>query len=232
MDMVKRAFLRACINHSCMDNDLIDKILSPLCEHHQVTKPANKEQLHTFVAEIVDSIKEFSQTLTFMKHPITGKEYLVFAITDATPDPHNHPGLTAEECQYFSMVLDKLGHEEDCYITWNEAYAEFNFKGSVRAPKKVRMQELIEMWTQMGYFLEAEDRLYLGPRSIIEFEFYLRSNYPDTIKECQLCKQLVLWDVKCSDCNRKIHRECIRKYLRTRSNCPTCNKKWSTRLSQ
>lgn len=134
--MVKRAFLRACINQGCLDHDIIDQILSPLCEHHQVTKPANRDQLYKFVAEIGGSVKGLSQTLTFINHPINGKEYLVFAITDATPDQHNHPGLTAEECQYFSMVLDKLGHEEDCHIAWNEAYADLNFKGSVKAPKR------------------------------------------------------------------------------------------------
>ncbi|XP_030556733.1 non-structural maintenance of chromosomes element 1 homolog [Drosophila novamexicana] len=232
MDMVKRAFLRACINHSCLDHDQIDKILIPLCEHHQVTKPAKKEALHDFVKDIEGAIKELSQSLSFMKHPITGKEYLVFAITDATPDKQNHPGLTAEECLYFSNLLDKLGQQEDCHIAWNEAYSDLDFKGSTKPPKKLRMQTLLQLWTEMGYFLESDDRLYLGPRSIVEFEFYLRSNYAETIKECALCKQLVLWDIKCSDCGRKIHRECIRKYLRTRSNCPTCGNKWATRLSQ
>lgn len=231
MDIVKRSFLRACINHSCLDEEAIDQILSPLCDQHEVTKPTSREELHEFVASIESTIKELSQSLSFMKHPITGKEYLVFALTDSTPDKQNHPGLTTEECQYFSIVLDKVAQKEDCHIAWNEAYFDVNFKGSAKPPKKVRMQSLVDLWTAMGYFLESNDNLYLGPRSILEFEFYLRTNFPDTIKECALCKQLVLWDIKCSDCNRKIHRECIRKYLRTRSNCPTCGQKWTTRLS-
>ncbi|ALC38730.1 CG11329 [Drosophila busckii] len=229
MDLVQKAFLRACINHSCLDLEQIDVILKPMCEHHGVTKPS-KDTLRDFVGDIAATIKELKQSLRFIKHPISGKEYLVFGLTDATPDTHNHPGLTPEECQYFSIILDKLAVQEDFHIAWHEAYS-VDFKGSSRPPKKHRMQELVQLWTDMGYFLEAQDQLYLGPRSIVEFEFYLRSNYEDTIKECALCRQLVLWDVKCSDCGRKIHRECIRKYLRTRSNCPSCNKKWCTRLS-
>ncbi|KAH8263243.1 hypothetical protein KR044_006440 [Drosophila immigrans] len=232
MEMVKRAFLRACINRSSLDHDLIDNILSSLCAHYETTKPQNEQELRDFVVEINDSITKFNQSLTFVKHPISGKEYLVFAITDATPDKHSYPGMTAAECQYFAMILDKLGHEEDGHIAWNEAYAELDFKGTARPPSKQRMQTLIQQWAEMGYLLEDHDKLYFGPRSLVEFEFYLRFNFPDTIKPCHLCKQLVLWDIKCSDCGRKIHRDCIRKYLRTRSNCPTCGKKWTTRLSQ
>ncbi|EDV98902.1 non-structural maintenance of chromosomes element 1 homolog [Drosophila grimshawi] len=233
MDKVKRAFLRACINHSCLDPEQIDKILTPLCEHHKVEKPANKEALYKLVGEIENTIRELNQSLGFVQHPISGKEYLVFAITEATPDKLAHPGLSAEECQYFSIILDMLGQREDLCIAWNEAYSNVNFKGTAtKPPTKLRMQTLLQMWNDMGYFVESDDHLYLGARSIVEFEFHLRSHYVDTIKECALCKKLVFWDVKCSDCGRKIHRECIRKYLRTRSNCPTCGNKWCTRLSQ
>ncbi|KAH8411923.1 hypothetical protein KR222_002514 [Zaprionus bogoriensis] len=231
MDIVKRAFLRSCINHGCLDEVLIERILTPLCEHHKVTKPANIEELREFVAGIESTIKELDQSLGFLRHPVTGKEYLVFCFTDSTPSKENHPGLSPVECQYFSTLLDKLANRDECRMAWNEAYFDVDFTGAAKPLKKVRMQELVKLWTDMGYLLEVDDSLYLGPRSLLEFESYLRSNFADTIKECALCKQLVLWDIKCSDCGRRIHRECIRKYLRTRSNCPTCGQKWTTRLS-
>ncbi|XP_030376979.1 non-structural maintenance of chromosomes element 1 homolog [Scaptodrosophila lebanonensis] len=231
MDKVRRAFLRACINHSCLTYDLIDEILTPLCEMHKVTKPNGTEEIKSFVAEIEQTIKEFHQALTFIKHPVSGQDYLVYYLTDPTPDIHLHPNLTAEECQYFSILLDKVANNEECKCLWNMAYSGIDFKNSAKPPKKMRMQELLNEWIDSGYFLEDGDYIYLGPRSILELEFYLRTNYSETIKECMLCRHLVLWDIKCSECDIKLHRNCIRKYLRTRSNCPSCNKQWNTRLS-
>ncbi|EDW77422.1 uncharacterized protein Dwil_GK18896 [Drosophila willistoni] len=226
---VKLGFLRACKNHSCLSHELIDQILTPLCEHHNVRKPSQLEDLKTFVKEIDESIGEYNQTLTFIKHPIKGKEYLVYAKTDATPD--SAVGLStmaAVEYQYFSILLDKIAQEDDCSIPWTGAYKDLGFEASAKPPKKNRLQVLLHKWCEMGYFLAEDDKIYLGPRSLVEFEFYLLTNHPGTIKKCVLCNNVVLWDIRCASCQEQIHRDCIHKYLQRRSHCPACNSLWTT----
>ncbi|EDW37329.1 GL25588 [Drosophila persimilis] len=227
MDLVKRAFLRACKNHSTLSYGLIDQILSPLCELHKVDKPANKEALKAFVGEIDGCIRVFDQTLVFIKHALEDEEYLVYAKTDATPDTIANTGLDAEECQYFAKLLDKIADEENCCMAWNQTYSDL---GIEKPPKKLRMQELLKKWCQMGYFLEAEDNIYLGPRTLVELGFYLRSNHAENIESCKLCSNLVLWDIRCDSCHIQYHRDCIRKFLQKRSNCPSCNELWKTPL--
>ncbi|XP_052837612.1 LOW QUALITY PROTEIN: non-structural maintenance of chromosomes element 1 homolog [Drosophila gunungcola] len=230
MDVVKRGFVRACKNHSYLSYELIDNILGPLCAQHQVSKPSSKEAVKAFVGEINDSISDLGQSLVFIKYPIKTEEYLVYAKTDATPDSVASTGLTAEECQYFSKLLDKIAAEEDCHIPWNAAYSEVLLQGSSKPVKKSRMQELLQKWTQMGYFMELDERIYLGPRSLVELNFYLTSHHTEHIKNCMLCKCLVLWDIRCGSCHIQFHRECIHTYLQRRDICPSCGNLWTTPL--
>ncbi|XP_033168587.1 non-structural maintenance of chromosomes element 1 homolog [Drosophila mauritiana] len=228
MELVKRGFLRACKNHSFLSFELIDYILAPLCANHKTTKPGSKEAIRALVAEINDTIRDLGQLLVFIKYPVKAEEYLVYAKTDATPDSVANTGLTAEECQYFSKLLDKIASEEDCHIAWNVAYNDIVLQASSKPLKKSRMQELLQKWIQMGYFMEVGERIYLGPRSLVELSFYLSSNHAGNIKNCTLCKCLVLWDIRCSSCNIQYHRECIQTYLQRRDICPSCGNLWTT----
>eukprot|EP00099_Drosophila_melanogaster_P007481 NP_001260145.1 Non-SMC element 1, isoform B [Drosophila melanogaster] len=228
MELVKRGFLRACKNHSYLSFELIDDILAPLCANHKTTKPGSKEAIRALVAEINDTISDLGQLLVFIKYPVKAEEYLVYAKTDATPDSVANTGLTAEECQYFSKLLDKIASEEDCHIAWNDAYNDIVLQASSKPLKKSRMQELLQKWIQMGYFMEVTDRIYLGPRSLVELSFYLSSNHADNIKNCTLCKCLVLWDIRCGSCNIQYHRGCIQTYLQRRDICPSCGNLWTT----
>ncbi|XP_016994069.2 non-structural maintenance of chromosomes element 1 homolog [Drosophila takahashii] len=227
MEVVKRGFLRACKNHSYLSFELIDNILGPLCAHHKVPKPSSKEAVKALVSEINDTISDLGLTLVFIKYPVKSEEYLVFAKTDPTPDNVANTGLSAEECQYFSRLLDKIASEEDCHIAWNAAY---NLQGNSKPLKKSRMQELLQKWTQMGYFMELDESIYLGPRSLVELSFYLTTNHGEHIKNCMLCKCLVLWDIRCGSCSIQFHRECIHTYLQRRDICPSCGNKWTTPL--
>ncbi|XP_016987513.1 non-structural maintenance of chromosomes element 1 homolog [Drosophila rhopaloa] len=230
MEVVKRGFVRACKNHSYLSYELIDNILSPLCANHKVSKPSSKESVKVFVSEINDSLNDLGQSLVFIKYPIKGEEYLVYVKTDATPDSVSNTGLTPEECQYFSKLLDRIAAEEDCNIPWNAAYSELLLQGTSKTVKKSRMQELLQKWTQMGYFMELDERIFLGPRSLVELSFYLGSHHEEHIKNCMLCKCLVLWDTRCGSCNIQFHRECIHTYLQRRDICPSCGNLWTTPL--
>ncbi|XP_017041313.1 non-structural maintenance of chromosomes element 1 homolog [Drosophila ficusphila] len=230
MELVKRGFLRACKNHSYLSYELIDNILVPLCARHKVLKPSSKEAIKAFVSEINDSIQDLGQSLVFIKYPIKAEEYLVYSKTDATPDSVANTGLSAEECQYFSKLLDKIAAEVDCHIPWNAAYNELFLQSTAKPLKKSRMQDLLHKWAQMGYFMELDERIYLGPRSLVELSFYLSTNHSENIKNCMLCKCLVLWDTRCASCHIQFHRECIHTYLQRRDICPSCGNLWTTPL--
>ncbi|XP_017095531.3 non-structural maintenance of chromosomes element 1 homolog [Drosophila bipectinata] len=227
MDLVKRSFIRACKNHSYLSFQMISQILTPLCETHKVRQPTSKEAIKAFVGEINDSINNLGQSLVFVKYNIASEEYLVYSKTDATPDTVVNTGLTAEECQYFSKLLDRIASQEDCCIPWNAAYNENMHSKSLH---KGHMQQLLKKWCNMGYFQEIDDSFYLGPRSLVELSFYLSSNYSEHIKNCTLCKGLVMWDIRCSSCQIQFHRECIHKYLQKRDICPSCSNLWTTPL--
>lgn len=54
---------------------------------------------------------------------------------------------------------------------------------------KQRAQNLIEDWCQSGYFIDINDKIHLGPRTIGEFGSQFRAKFPDYINSCFLCSQ-------------------------------------------
>lgn len=223
----------------------------------EVREPDGLTGIKNLVAEIDSDLRRYEQTLQFIKHPLDGQEYLVFALLIVNLACKFQPQYTDTERNYFYKVLEALVSSDDYGIEWNDFYQIAHLiPANVQRPlSKERIQDLQMIWTKQGYFLEKDDKIYLGPRAMVEYGSYLKQNFPDFIKDCILCNKIVYWvciielilihaflsvsilignsfqDVKCSECNVKLHRECIRKYLIKKSTCPGCKRTWNTRLS-
>ncbi|XP_075160588.1 SMC5-SMC6 complex component Non-SMC element 1 [Haematobia irritans] len=233
MDKVKKQLLQAAINHGCLSMDVLQELLANLCDAYDVRGPDNPTDLKSLIAEIDESIRTYEQTLQLIKHPLNGQEYLVFGLLIINQACKFQPQYTDTERNYFYKLLETLVCSEDYGIEWMDIYKVANLiPANVQKPlAKERVQDLETKWMSQGYFLEKDDKIYLGPRSMVEYGSYLKQHFPDYIRDCVLCNKIVYWDVKCSECNVKLHRDCIRKYLSKKSTCPKCKRTWNTRLS-
>ncbi|KAM7363599.1 SMC5-SMC6 complex component Non-SMC element 1 [Cochliomyia hominivorax] len=233
MDKVKKQLLQAAINHGTMTMDTLKRIIATLCDAYEVHQPDDINTLKGIIIEIDTEIHKYDQTLQFVKHPLNKEEYLVFALLVTNQACKFQPNYTDTERKYFYKLLETLASREDYGIEWNNIYAIANqLPANAQHPlTKERIQDLENIWVAQGYFLFLEDKLYFGPRTMLEYGKYLKSNFSDVITDCILCSKIVYWDVKCSSCEVKLHRECIRKYLIKKSTCPNCKVTWNTRLS-
>ncbi|XP_065371938.1 non-structural maintenance of chromosomes element 1 homolog isoform X1 [Calliphora vicina] len=233
MEKVKKQLLQASINYGTMPMDTLKGILSALCDLYEVHQLDEMNAINAIIVEIDTQIRKYDQTLQFIKHPLNGQEYLVFALLLTNQACKFQPNYTDTERKYFYKLLETLASSEDYGIEWNNIYAVASqLPVNAQHPlSKERIQELENIWVSQGYFLALEDKIYFGPRTMLEYGKYLKNNFSDVINDCVLCNNIVYWDVKCSECEVKLHRNCIRKYLIKKSTCPSCKKTWNTRLS-
>ncbi|TMW46049.1 hypothetical protein DOY81_008864 [Sarcophaga bullata] len=199
---------------------------------YEVNEP-DVNALKGIVAEIDIEVRKYNQTLQFVRHPLNSEEYLVFAMLIPNQACKFQPNYTDTERKFFYKLLETLANNEDYGIMWHNIYAVAKqLPPNAQHPlSKERIQDLENLWVSQGYFLPVEDKIYFGPRTMLEYGNYLKSNFSNLMNDCKLCNKIVYWDIKCSECDVKLHRECIRKYLVKKSICPNCKKIWNTRLS-
>lgn len=160
-----------------------------------IADPDNIKDLKSIVSEIDSQIRKFDQTLQFVKHPLNGQEYLVFALLLTNQACKFQPSYTDTERKYFYKLLETLASSEDYGIEWHKIYAIVNqLPANAQHPlSKERIQELESIWVSQGYFLVLEDKIYFGPRTMLEYGKYLKNNFSEVISDCVLCNNIVYW---------------------------------------
>lgn len=100
------------------------------------------------------------------------------------------------ECNYFKLLLEQMFQYETYsipnMIALNLSSSTVTSSQAARTKKvtKQRAQDLLEEWVSRGYFVNANERIQLGPRSIGEFGEVLSTEYAEYVKKCYLCKNV------------------------------------------
>ncbi|XP_037945341.1 non-structural maintenance of chromosomes element 1 homolog [Teleopsis dalmanni] len=231
MDNVKKLFARNCINRGVIKVSDINKILVPLCESYGVSVPTGPEVIN-FVKEINKELIQINQTLTYMKHPLNNEELLIHSWTVESECGKLQYHYSDVERHYFSKLLENMAVQDNYSIPWNTVYTITNtLPATQHKMTKDRMQELLNIWIEQGYFVEIGDNVFFGVKMLVEYGAHIKSNFPEHVKECTLCKKIVWWGIKCSECNDKLHNDCLRTYLIKQSKCPACKKLWNTPIT-
>lgn len=153
----------------------------------------DKSDIQLFVKDINKDILQYDQRLTFITHALLDKEFLVFSYTIASEISKFQMHYTEQAQVFFGIVTDAIGNSNTISISWIDAN---NLSSSVKGKPFTKNygQQLIKQWINQGYFVENEnENIYWGPRMIVEFGNYLKTQFPDVVQDCFLCSQIVLW---------------------------------------
>ncbi|XP_055914825.1 non-structural maintenance of chromosomes element 1 homolog [Eupeodes corollae] len=222
---VKQHFIQACAAFGSLSKANAIDILRPICSKYEVDLPEDSH-FKNFIKDINEDLNRFDHDISCVKYPLSKEEFIVFrAVNTKVTRFLSH--LSEQDRNYFRLLLTTIACAENYGISDMEAI-NLSTRLTDKPLAKNRAEDLLQNWKNVGYFYELDNTLYLGPRMIVEFESLLLSAFPDDVKECSLCKKIVLWDPSCNECETKFHAECIRKYLIKSSNCPACQKLWST----
>uniref|UniRef100_A0A182PN97 Non-structural maintenance of chromosomes element 1 homolog n=1 Tax=Anopheles epiroticus TaxID=199890 RepID=A0A182PN97_9DIPT len=227
---VHRAFLQACSNHGTMSKEQAFNMYIAICAQHDSNHliPAEKD-LDQVVEAINERIYRFDQKIVLTHYEPTDMDFYVFVSLQESPVDLQLNAFTAPELHYFRVLLRELTLSEDhtlAVITCLNLTMDTVSEGA-KPLAKMRAEQLLQEWEQLGYFLTLDDKCYLGPKAVVEFEKYINKNFADVVTRCCLCNVTIFYGVRCASCPQILHKDCLKKYLRRLTNCPACKNLWT-----
>ncbi|XP_050075480.1 non-structural maintenance of chromosomes element 1 homolog [Anopheles maculipalpis] len=231
---VHRAFLQSCSNHGTVNKQNALDILTSI-----YTRYGNSDTIPTdddvvdVVAKINEAIYPFDQRIAYLHFDPLDNDFYVFVNLQESPIDLQQNVYTPQELHYFRVLLRELTHSDDhtlttiaCLNLTNDTPGE-----TVKPLPKTRAEQLLNEWEELGYFVLLQEKFHFGPKSVVEFEKYLSKNYSDIMTRCLLCNVTIFYGVRCASCTQILHKDCLKKYLRQLTSCPSCEELWSVPLS-
>lgn len=229
LSVVQRNFLQAISNHGAVKVEESKDILKGICS--RVDSAYNEETYDETVEAINGKIRDFNQELKTLNYPPEKTSFLVFI--NLTTDAINkfQSDKPKQELDFFRDVLIAIITSEDKKIGLLHATNLVNTIKGKAALTKNRAQVIIEEWVEEKYFFEKDYNITLGPRAISEFSNYFQSEFANEINSCRLCKQVSFWGMSCTECKEEFHKDCIKTYLKKKTDCPFCHAAWNTPIT-
>uniref|UniRef100_A0A182Y0U5 Non-structural maintenance of chromosomes element 1 homolog n=1 Tax=Anopheles stephensi TaxID=30069 RepID=A0A182Y0U5_ANOST len=230
---VHRAFLQACSNHGTVSKQHALDMLTSICTRYgdSDTIPSEDDVVDV-VAKINEKIYPFDQKIAYTHFEPLDCDFYVFVNLQESPIDLQQNVYTPLELHYFRVLLRELTLSEDhtlsmiaCLNLTADTTGE-----TVKPLPKTRAEQLLNEWEELGYFVVLEEKFHFGPKSVVEFEKYLSKNYVDVMTRCCLCNVTIFYGVRCASCPQILHKDCLKKYLRRLTTCPSCSKLWSVPL--
>lgn len=226
LSAVQRSFLQAVSNHGAIKIAESKDILEDICR--RVDSEYNEETFDNTVEAINGRIREYNQELKTINYPPEKTNFIVFInlTTDAINKVQNDK--PKQELDFFRDVLIAIITSESKSIGLLTATNLVNAKKGKSSLTKSRAQTIIEEWVEEKYFYEKDYNITLGPRAISEFSNYFQSEFANEVNSCRLCKQVSFWGLACIECKEEYHKDCIKTYLKKKTDCPFCHAAWNT----
>ena len=147
------------------------------------------------IEAINERIYRFDQKIALVHYDPTDMDFYVFVSLQESPIDLQQNVFTAPELHFFRVLLRELALSEDhtlaliaCLNLTNDTASE-----GMKPLAKTRAEQLLQEWEQLGYFLTLDDKCYLGPKAVVEFEKYITRNYADVVTRCCLCNVTIFY---------------------------------------
>ncbi|KAJ3647581.1 hypothetical protein Zmor_019452 [Zophobas morio] len=178
--------------------------------------------LKTLVIEINREICKQSFKIATTICEITGDKVFVWLNTKSDELSRLQVGFSAVELEYFHAILQEIVTSDDHTIQYPRA---INIASTLTATlSRDNGEKALIRWIKGGYYVKQDERVFLGPRTILEFTTFLRTNTENC--SCDLCSELVFVGETCNSCSKTFHKLCINKYLQNQQSCPSCRNTW------
>ncbi|XP_054008938.1 non-structural maintenance of chromosomes element 1 homolog [Hylaeus anthracinus] len=90
---------------------------------------------------------------------------------------------------------------------------------------KTNAEEFLEDIVDRKWLIYKNGYYYMGVRSIAELMPYFKDSYGSNLRTCSLCKQVIFHGEKCSNCESRLHSNCLKRCAMVQNpvKCPNCN---------
>lgn len=143
--------------------------------------------IEELIKEINSNISEQSFLIEFATCEVTNQKLVIWCNKKNDDISRSQKHFSPLKLEYFQAILLEMLNSTTCYINYVNA---INISSTLTRRLTLYDAEIILMeWIRIGYFVKKSEDLYLGVRTITEFQPYLNKN-PNK-SNCELCNELV-----------------------------------------
>lgn len=182
--------LKTLMSYGTLEKDKFNEIFEILFTKLYPDEPPptshdNEEIIDTINAKI----QRYDQQIVKFQFGLNQAEYYIFYSTAKTSISSMHHTFTENELDYFKMLLLIVIENEDLNISPLNA---LNIQTATKI-NKTRIEKMLDNWIMNGYFVREDNKIYLGPKSVIEFKEIIQSMELNHLRSCLLCEDIAAW---------------------------------------
>ncbi|XP_063284974.1 non-structural maintenance of chromosomes element 1 homolog [Pelobates fuscus] len=221
-----RRFIQVLMSHGIMEASAVRKLHRHCCEIHKVHYVHDK--LDDFIDVINKHLKPVFMEIRKRFGEDDGKRYYALVNTVENDVAKMATDYAENELELFRRALDLIiestnGFASSTYI--------LNLADNLQNKKmrKKEAEQLLQRFVQDKWLIERDGEYTLHTRCLMEMEHYMRNNYPDLMKICNICRDITIQSQACVVCGIYIHLPCVEKYFKGHAepSCPQCSEPWA-----
>lgn len=183
------------MTYGTLEENNFNDIFKAIYKHFYPNDPfPTPQELEKFIDTINSKINRFDQKIVKFQFGLNMAEYYIFHSTAKTSvSPLQHT-FNENELDYFKILLSNIISCEDLCISPLNA---MNLQTATKI-NKTRIEKIVDNWVRNGYFLRQDNKIYLGPKSAIEFKEIIQSMEIPHLRSCLLCEDVAPWVFCCN----------------------------------
>ncbi|KAI0006094.1 Nse1 non-SMC component of SMC5-6 complex-domain-containing protein [Russula compacta] len=232
---VQRLFLQSVISRRVLSADLAKVLWKQSIE--AVKAADDNLQINAngadswgeFLASLNKSLDPLDLELSRIRDEVTGKE--MYALVNRRDDEIARiaSDYSPLEISYFRALVEQimLAPNNSYSISSLAALREVNALTSPMT--KTQAESVLASFVAKGWLLKSKmGRFSLSSRALLELQPYLKSTYPEEVRDCTICFEILTRGHACprANCRVRVHSACYEAYRRSSSKCPACSDDW------
>lgn len=226
-----RLFIQCIMNRGILDHAEVKRLYGLFRTKFQ--EDADEAHLAQFVLTASRALAPFHMEIKKAVEEVAGTHFYVLINTVEAPFHQLAADFSEKELEFFKALVEKVIESDEGLLPEVDALNLADGMQFKKLSKKEAEAAILKLAGRK--WLNTEDangqlHVTLSARSITELGQYLRELYPDSVRDCNLCKRLCIRGQCCSECSCKIHVSCSRRYFEQRQGsaacCPDCSVSW------
>ncbi|KAK7501082.1 hypothetical protein BaRGS_00007567 [Batillaria attramentaria] len=231
MTPAHQMFLQAFMARGLLNSKEVKDLFRKSLELNDVQVPESEEerkrQLVKFIRTISDHVSPFHLDIRKGVSEDDGTNFYCLVNNVENHITKMASDYSSSELDFFKKLVEQIV-ENDGAIG---STAALNIVTQDKKLTKNDAQDLLLRLENDRWIMQKEGKVSLSIRSILELDQYIQDVYPDSVKKCNVCKQICLKGQMCEDCGVKIHIHCAIRFFHRQENprCPDqdCGAQWT-----
>lgn len=168
------------------------------------------EQMKNVIYEINTNLEPLSMMIKAVTCEITGETYWGITSTILQDVSSYQTQFPRTHLELFRKILSEIISARNGCVSSTVC---LNLCSSVDVKLlKIDASKFLDYMVDKKWLFLKNGKYYIGVRSIVELMPYFKATYDDSLHSCNLCKEIVFFGQRCTNCETKMHKPCLERY--------------------